>query len=79
MADDRMVVVGGIRYRVEDAKRLGLVPEPHAATEPPPSQIDPDLVGNNEGNEKLAEKDREAARKARDVPNKARKPKNKGA
>lgn len=25
MADVQMVVVGGIRYRLEDAKRLGLV------------------------------------------------------
>lgn len=27
MADDQMVVVGGIRYRAEEAKRLGLTPD----------------------------------------------------
>lgn len=32
---DQMVVVNGIRYRVEDAKRLGLVADPPAADETP--------------------------------------------
>ena len=35
--DDGMVVIGGIRYRVEDATSLGLVPPPgrHVAPEEP--------------------------------------------
>lgn len=30
---DQMVVVNGVRYRAEDAKRLGLVADPVAPTE----------------------------------------------
>lgn len=35
--DDEMVVIGGIRYRIEDATSLGLVPPPgrHVAPEEP--------------------------------------------
>lgn len=28
MSERRMVVIGGVRYRVEDARRLGILPPP---------------------------------------------------
>ena len=33
MGEDGMVTVGGVRYRVEDAVRLGLVPAPDVTPE----------------------------------------------
>jgi hypothetical protein len=36
-----MVTIDGIRYRIEDAKRLGLIPEPKPKPEPktPPEPV----------------------------------------
>ena len=49
--DDGMVVIGGIRYRVEDATSLGLVPPlgRHVAPEEPEAPEEKQATPDNKG------------------------------